>query len=229
MSHVAVHIWGSVYTDSSFLDTADNAIATLNSQVDFDVYGYVEDNGFYSDAGTWNGKKDDFVPYVEDKLGGAPHDIDCHLMIVDDTDLGAGKAWGHTNYGGSQFSDGKASMAGANAAVKAYVNSTCEGDGKTAFKNTVIQEACHTIMKEKFYDSDYPESGNEHSIGAVYSYYSDNPVSPMETWYTRNNCGFNDSVNVECGDNTPEYRHAYSTNMSYCAVDAAEDYYNKVF
>lgn len=118
-------------------------------------------------------------------------DNTCHVVLIDNTRLhSAGHAWVDVNGGAYNVYAGQC---GVNAAFKVWVNNNilCNGDGATAFENTVIHEVGHTL-------------GAGHSDGGVYIW-GDDKVTPMLTWYSPNNCGSNDPVSNPCyGGETPD-------------------------
>jgi len=234
MSHLAVHIWTSEHVDSGFVDAAVNTVEDiLEPQLDFSIYAYREDTDYDYSGGGWDDIREDFHDYVEDKEGGSPHSWDCHLLLIEDLwpGFGAGTAWGLVNRPEGSFSSGEAAACGVNCALKAYVNGNCEGDGGTAFRNTVIQEILHTLLGLHLNCNSAPGS-SEHSLGSIYIKAGDNGeelASPIITWCSANNCGDNYDVEDNCNGTHRTYRQDYSTELSDCTIDEVENYYDCFF
>lgn len=226
-----VYVWAD---DDVTATEHQGAVDTINNhlkpQVDYDLHAYEMDRDFSYDRGDWdwNDIKEDFVPYVEDKWNGAPPDYSCQMVLVssEGTGVGAGKAWGHTNrWDGPWSSD--ASGAGVNAAVQQYIdgNFDCDGDSWTAYQNTVIQEALHTVIEADY----YPDGSNEHSLGSIYYRNGGNKATPMITWFTKDNCAGNDQVTDNCNATADRDPDGFTTDISSCTEAKTENYFNTYF
>jgi hypothetical protein len=229
-----VDVWADDDVDNSTHNAAVDVLnSTLDNQLNFDVDAYLQNDDFSYDwtDDSWSEVKDDYVPYINNKWGSSgPPDNSCQLVIIDSQDdIGAGIAWGQTAIKPNPFDNSYASGAGVNSALNSWIegNPDCDGDGSTAYRNTVMQEVLHTMLDENVNDSSYPESGNEHSLGGIYDG-SNDYVSPMMTWYSTDNCSGNTAVNDNCYSNPGIDPEGFSTNLTSCTVNAVEEYQNQV-
>lgn len=238
MGHVDVHIWTGKYVDSSFLQRArDTVDLTLDPQLNFDIDVWKRDNDFDTNGDSWSDVKADFIPYVKNKLGNDPPDNQIHMILIDDifSQIGAGKAWGQVQASPTPWDTGEAAACGVNVALKTYVNNNCLGDGGKAYDNTVMQEILHTLLDggsipntdESSSGNDFPAS-SEHSCGKILydANGSDDWVSPMQTWYSYNNCGDNYTVDSNCNLSETITREGYSDQLSSCTKDEVNDYHS---
>lgn len=182
---INVFIHMDQYVDSGFGDSAADAIDfSMDPETNFDLDARVYGRGAF-DAGTWEEVHDKFVNYLVDE-GLEDRYNTSHVAIVNNLEMGAGQAWKRVNKGTNLRP--YAGLCGVNAASKAYANKFCSGDGEKAFQNTVIQEVGHTLDAE-------------HANGGMYTSSSVNEVSPMQTWYSAENCANNNPVDTNCTGN----------------------------
>lgn len=222
MTHFAVHIWAENGVDQGFIDAAEDTIENdMDPLLNFSTFAYQEDQDYFVSSSSWDELESNFANYVENKIGGVPNSYECHLLIVDNLIHGAGHSFGRSsNPGSTPFSSGEASAAGVNAAVKAFINSGCPGTGDTAFRNTVIHELIHTF-------------GVWHDSGGIFEDQGpndENLVTPLQTWYSNNNCGgSNDPVDTNCTLNPNTNYEEFTTSMTSCTTVDTNSYYNSNF
>jgi len=241
MGHVQVHIWTGRNVDPDFQDSAYDAIEeTLDGELPFAIDAYERDTDFDTDGNSWSDVKPHFVDYVKDKLGGDPPDDHIHMILIDDiwSQIGAGTTWGtEVQAPPTPWDTGEAAASGVNVAIKVYVNNNddCAGDGGRVFKSTVIHEILHTMMdQDKYPNNDESDSGNdfpgvtEHTCGRIEvdADGEDDWVSPMQTWYSENNCGDNYDVKENCNSTENTTREGYSLVLSQCTKDEVSDYHD---
>jgi len=238
---VHVNIWKEHTVDSGFVNGAVDALEeTLDPQLNFDVDAYDKASShepFERNNSDWNSILDNFIDYVIDKHG-CPPDKEYHMLIIDhDFDnVGAGANRGNVNGDWSPFKEAgcdnsKAAVGGANAATKAYENSSwCYGGhGSKAFKGTVIHEVLHGLNNENNYsmpsdDCDWDHS-DEHSLGVIYVEEDHDPVSPLRLWYTAEACSANPPPCDTCnGNEDATADNIWNDELSRCEQDRTEAY-----
>lgn len=203
---VEVLIHNQDTADDSFADTAANAIDSyLAPEVNFSLDAWVYSYYFTTDGGSWSEVQNDFNSYLQGN--GLDDDTDTiNVCIIDEPFdvFGAGIKWTKMNY-----ADPYSGTCGVNGACKFYTNSYCAGTGKYAYMNTVIHEVGHTLQ-------------SYHEDGSIYTDRSSSPVSPMQTWYSANNCASNDPVASNCFGNADSLRYEYARDPTGCATNAME-------
>lgn len=201
---VYIHLAGSV--PDSYEDLADDAIDTLDDQVDESVYG-VPSHSFSTGGGSWSTVESD----LNDSLSDSEYDNDdaIHLAVIDNpTHTSAGKMFRQAGV------DGTSGASGVNAALLDWVQSPgCWdiSDGSQGFRTTVIHEVAHAM------DCWHPD-------GEVRTGQNNNPVTPMLFWYANNNCGSNSSVDSDCGSNGTRY--SIGNQLTDCTVSEFEEHAN---
>lgn len=210
MRRVRAVVHRATGTDKQYAHAAFDALDALDWQLAFDLDPSLGET-FVTDGENWDEVRRDLEASLTDDQLAAENT--CHVAVIDEPFdvLGAGIAW--RIVGG-----GNCGLCGVNGAIRGYVNFIpwCSGDGGDAFRATTIQEFAHTM--------DTP-----HEAGAVYEWESGDPASPMITWYTEENCGFNTPVTSACDGESNQTQEAYVTDATDCAVAAIEEHHRYWF
>lgn len=219
MAWMDVHLYLANSTAQKWLDRAEDALSTLESQVSFPIYTYDEGSVSVNIGYSQSGMLDSWENYIESN--NIPVDqYELHLLVVDSTRPGAGAVRGGAlgPQGGTQIANSEGVAGFVNAATR--YNAACYS-GQPVYKPTVIHETGHCALHNGM---SFP-GGGEHSVGAVQSD-SDDSVTPMQIWYTGDPCSGNSPPTDNCNSRPSEYSEGTTTNLTSCAVNSMNSYMN---
>jgi hypothetical protein len=220
MAWLSVHLYRANGNNQKWIDKAKNALNDMESTVDFPIYTHDEGNVSVEIGSSADEMMDNWIDYIEEN-DIYVNEYDVHLLIVNTTRLGAG-----ANRGGAVGPKGRkvvdnseGTAAFANSAVR-FANG-CYG-GEETFPPTIIHEVGHSVIHK---DMDLPEENNEHSVGTVYKD-PDESTSPMQLWYTADDCSGNDPPSDNCYSTTDKTSQGATNSLTVCCTEKMNDYMN---
>lgn len=187
MNTVEFHIYLANDVDDKWGFKAIDAINELSSQIDCDINSHYRGGIDLDLKNNWNETLDHFEDVLRYQENEYIWRDEYHMLLINSTlsGHGAGRTEGAFGpHGGASDSPGV--VGGTNVATK---NSAYCYGGDDVFKHTVIHEFCHAMMhsNEVSTDSNY----DEHDRGAIYKNLNNDPVSPLQLWYTAGVCSGN--------------------------------------
>ncbi|PSP81591.1 hypothetical protein BRC81_01145 [Halobacteriales archaeon QS_1_68_20] len=190
---IRVDLWRGPGVSATAQDQAESAIRDAASQigVEASVFPWGETSTSFGDCTSWSCVDDRFTSNHTLYEGWI-------ATVIAKPNAGAGVAIGSYE---------------ENNTPRAYINRHVNGwEGTRAYKNLVMQEVLHTLLK----DENAPVSGKEHSFGQQYY---DATTSPLLTMYTGI---YNSAPSEACKTDNVEARTGYSKYLSSCTRDEAQ-------